>query len=111
MKSKKLNYEALTSVIPYGKENAISQKELANRLNVTENEARTMIQNIKGQIPICSIPGFLGYFFTNNPDDMQKCINAFEHRKRANEKAMKPIRDELKRVNEQQKKGDNSHDK
>ena len=89
-------YERLLSYIPYGIENAISQKKLAEILMCDKSELRAHIQNArKDGIPICSIPGSTGYFLSDDPEEVSQCYRMFMSRTRASGDVVRVIRKHL----------------
>jgi len=89
-------YERLLSFIPYGIENAISQKKLAEKLLCDKTELRAYVQNArKDGIPICSIPGSTGYYLSDDPEEVVQCYQMFKSRTRASADVVRVIRKHL----------------
>jgi len=91
-------YERLLSYIPYGIENAVSQKVLAETLMCDKSELRAHIQNArKDGIPICSVPGSKngGYYLSDDPEEVSQCYRMFLSRTRASAEVVRVIRKHL----------------
>lgn len=82
----------IISVIPHGEENAISMKRLADLLDTTERHARQIIQTLRENgVPVLSVPGDKGYYFSSNLYDINTAITCFECRKNTNQRITKTL--------------------
>lgn len=88
----KTKYDFLISLIPEGKENAISQAKLCELMGCKDTELRAIIQNARiDGIDICSIPGVTGYFFSDDEKEVAECYRMFEHRHKTTGEVLKTI--------------------
>lgn len=95
----KKQYEKLISYIPYGKKNAISQTRLSDLMGCEKTELRAYIQNARiDGIPICSIPGVTGYYFSDEEPEVLECYRVFKHRHLSTGEVLKTIGRHLKSV-------------
>lgn len=93
---KKSRYDRLISYIPEGKENAISQKELRELLGCSDTELRALIQKARiDGIAVLSIPGAIGYYFSDDPTEVIPCYRMFRHRQEANKAVLRTIHKHL----------------
>lgn len=78
-------FENILSLIPSGADNAIPMMQLAALLDVDERKAREYIQKLRMDgVPILSVPGDKGYFFSSDPGEIQLSIWAFKCRGETN---------------------------
>lgn len=60
--------ESLPKQKPLDKKEAVGRKELAKKLNVSNREISSMIEDLRYYYPICSDRGVKGYWIGNNKD-------------------------------------------
>lgn len=81
----KKDYSSIIALIPSGIDNAIPMTQLAALLEVDERKARDYIQQMRlDGIPILSVPGDKGYFFSSDLGKIELSIWAFKCREKTN---------------------------
>lgn len=96
---KQSKYDVLISHIPYGMENAISQKQLCELMGCTDTELRSYIQNARiDGIAILSVPGVTGYYFSNEESEILPCYKVFKHRQKSTGYVLRTINRHLRSI-------------
>lgn len=82
MRSKKMSAEALAEYIPYDKENAITRRDLARRVDMNDRIVRELIEQARreGEF-ICNDQDGQGYYRTDDLDILERQYR--QDRKRA----------------------------
>lgn len=75
-----MDYKELLSIIPVGKENCITQKQLANTLNCSTSAAKLLVK-IAREHHVAILSGNDGYWISTSKQDTKKFCN--ELRKKA----------------------------
>lgn len=90
----------LESVIPIGKENAIHQEELANRLGVRPDVAKLMVRQARQQgVEVCS--GTQGYWLAENDIERKAFVSMMCKQALSRLESAKPINSTLNTINNQ----------
>ena len=85
-----IDYSEIIKIIPYGKENAITMKAFAAYLGLKEREARHIVQIMReAGIPVLSVPGHPGYYFSDNLNEVKAARLCFECRRETNLRSTK----------------------
>ena len=92
----------LASTIPHGRENAISRRELSDRLGMSDREARRAISAARaGGLLIINSSDGAGYYQTEELSEIRRQYRQEKARLKAIYAATKPMRDLLKNAGEE----------
>ena len=88
----------IAEAIPYGEKNAIGRAELARKIGVTDREMRQRIAEARaeGEMILCRADG--GYFRSDDLAQIAVQYRREKARMKSLYRAMKPMRDLLKRA-------------
>ena len=90
-------YELMSLLIPFGRENAIPRRELAERLGTSDREMRKMIEQVRGEgMFILNAQDGAGYYRTTDLAELKRQYDQDTARALSILARRKPIRDALK---------------
>jgi len=89
-----MNLLEFIKLIPFGKENAISRKELEIKAGEDDRDNRTLVKKCVSQkIPILSSSGHKGYWRSNDLDEIEAFVKEAERRANTTKENVRPLKE------------------
>lgn len=92
-----MSYDILYQYIPVGIKNAIHQKDLANKLNITPAAAKTMVRQARQQ-GLQILSGTEGYWFAADENEKQAFVHLMQKQAFSRLKTASPIKSTLNQI-------------
>jgi transcription initiation factor IIE alpha subunit len=88
-------HEIVLDWIPFGKEQAISRKDLADGVGISDRELRRIISELRRNFVICNDQDGKGYYRTGDLDDIERAYRQERARALSVLYRLQPMRDIL----------------